>query len=97
MLGTVNDFVDVTVNSTANVINCTFVDQQSTSVKMCSVEYRLCSEQVPVGNTNGSVNGSIFSIILMLSLDEQSDYCYTVSASNGDYTVEVEGSIIRGK
>ena len=87
-----NDFVSVTFNASTNTINCTFLTGMSASEKHCSVVYGPCS-QTPTQSVEGSVNGSTNSILLILRFNLQSDYCYTVSASNDDFAVQVEGIV----
>ena len=88
----VNDFVSVTFNASTNTINCTFLTGMSSSEKQCSVVYGPCS-QTPTQSDQGSVNGSTNLILLILRFNQQSDYCYTVSASNDDFAVQVEGIV----
>ena len=90
----INEFVAVTFDPSTNSINCTFLNKQDTSNKLCRVIYGQCS-QPTTQSTQGNVTDSMNSIILTLTLDDPK-LCYIVTASNEDYTVEVEGSFRLG-
>lgn len=78
-----------------NSINCTFLNKQDTSNKWCSVVYGQCLQTTQ--SAQGNVTDSMNTVILTLTLDDQTQLCYTVTASNEDYTVEVFGSFKSGK
>ena len=92
----INEFVAVTFDPSTNSINCTFLNKQDTSNKLCGVMYGQCS-QSRTQSTQGNVTDSMNSIILTLTLDDPAQLCYTVTANNEDYTVEVDGSFSLGR
>ena len=94
-----NSFVQVEYEETSSVstISCTFVNVSDTSEKTCCVSHRLCDQNQP-DNTPGPVCSidSPYSIQLEVSRHLTQTYCYTVTASNDTYTINVEGTFILG-
>ena len=76
---------------TTNKILCTFLDQQgSQGTVSCDVAYGPCQQQ-----PNTSARGTITAPnIVNIAINPQtSEYCYVVNASNGTFTVIIEGMI----
>jgi hypothetical protein len=71
-----------------STITCTFLNQLDTSLKSCSVRYGLCDQQqIKTAQENSS------SSKIILSLESQNSFCYTVIARNSTFAVAVQGSV----
>ena len=58
----------------------------------CDIAYGPC-QQEPTESARGTLNTT--SNIVSISIDPQtSEYCYVINASNGTFTVLIEGQII---
>ena len=87
-----NRFVDVRYDSSDSTISCAFLNQTDTSIKSCSVTYGSCNQQQSQTTVSGmSTVASPNNVTL--SIEPQGSFCYTVSASNRDLTVAVDGKI----
>ena len=76
-------------NSDASTILYTFLNGMDASIKSCRVTYGECGQtrtQSVQGNTSLALPNS--DTLTVMSRDS---YCYTVTASNGNFTVAVEG------
>ena len=80
---------------TANKIVCTFLsEQESQSTLSCDVAYGPCQQQ-PTMIAQGTVSlPNTVNIDLISAISQTSDYCYAVNASNGTFTVLIEGLIL---
>ena len=80
-------------NSTASKIICNFLNQFDTSIKSCQVTYGECgtgqTQSVPGNSTSETPN----TVILTVMFGDGST-CYNVTASNGNFTVMVEGRML---
>ena len=91
-----NNFVEVVYKDTSEssesiIISCVFLNQSDTSKKTCCVTHQLCDQRGP---PNDEVCNKDFPYSIKLDMSGYSDqmYCYIATASNGTYTVKVEGS-----
>ena len=91
----VNHLVSVTFES-ANRVVCLFVglqDSQTTRSLSCVIVYGLCQQQLL--DSRQEIHGtstSFSTVVIDLPASIQSGvHCYTVNASNGTFTVLVEG------
>ena len=66
-----------------------------TSNKTCCITHRLCDKK-GLNNAQKCNKNSPYNINLEVSGHSGQTYCYTVTASNGTYTVKVEGTFILG-
>ena len=75
---------------------CIFLDKQDNSEKFCSVLYGPSSQQL---TSSGQGSSDTFTVILTLNFEDQkqTNYQYVITASNGTFTVQVEGSLIVGE
>ena len=88
--GCTNEFVNVEYLSTTSTITCAFLDQTDTSIKSCSVMYgQQCEEMLIPGSQQNSTAEDPYSITL--SVPENIN-CYEITASNGSFTIVVEGT-----
>jgi hypothetical protein len=91
--GTYINFVNVTHKT--NRIICTFMNQQDNSTKSCNATYAPCDgaqqPQIAYNDTSES------RLVLNLMLSDQTEYCYTVNASNNTVSVIIEGSTTRSE
>lgn len=86
--------MNITFQST-NKILCTFLDhQRGQSAVSCDVAYGPC-QQEPTEIAWGTITAT--ANIVNIAIDPQtSEYCYVVNASNGTFTVLIEGQIMTG-
>ena len=91
-LDDINRFLAVKFDSSGSTITCIFLNQQDNSEKSCSIAYGLCGEN-PHLSSQGVPTSTSNSIILQLQFENKTefDYCYLVTASNGTFSVIVEG------
>ena len=78
-----------------NKIVCTFLSQQeSQSTLSCDVAYGPCQQQ-PTMIARGTISSTnnIMDVVLIPEIPQTSDYCYVVNASNGNFTIVIEGLI----
>ena len=78
--------------SSESTISCVFLNQSDNSEKTCCVTYNLCD----LTGTQKCNKISPYNIKLELSGHSSETYCYTVTASNDNYTVKVEGTFTLG-
>ena len=93
ILGRTNRHVSITfLNQPTNKIVCTFLDQQEgQGTVSCDVAYGPCQKQ-PAAIARGTVSAD--SNVVNIAINPQtSEYCYVVNASNGTFTVQIEGQI----
>ena len=83
--GRSNKYVNITFLSENNIL-CSFLDQQE-GQSTCNVTYGPC-QQVPTEIARGTTSN--------IAIDPQilSEYCYMINASNGTFTVLIEGQIM---
>lgn len=84
-----NKYVDVTFESSTRVV-CTFTEQPgSQNKKSCGIMYGSCGQQLTVTVLGRSTSAS--TVVIDFPELQSSDYCYIIRASNGTYTVQVQG------
>lgn len=96
-----NNFVIVTYDKDAISIICTFLNQQDTTVKSCSIKYVQCQQKFTstpkqLSAMNTTVPNTL-QVILTFDDSDEARYCYDVEASNSSYTVHVDGTLNLGK
>ena len=93
----INNFVDVSFDTTTRQFLCTFINNQDPSEKSCSVIlYRDCKEQDVLTTQVNSNETQIVLVVGNLQSDS-SVYCYVVAASNDTITVNINGTITIGQ
>ena len=97
-----NEFVNVTMHFSTAAVICSFINQNGSSVKSCSIIYKQ-SETCGIDTLRSSptkLNAqSIYSdtvtigipFVRALHFSEQS-YCFIINASNGTHTAFVQGT-----
>ena len=91
-LGCKNLFVDVQYNFSASTFICNFLNQMDTSIKYCSIVYGDCDQwqtQIARGNSTPGAPNTV-TLTVMIS---GGSVCYTAEASNGSFTLVVEGRV----
>ena len=89
----INRFVDVQYNSVDSTISCTFLNQMDTSIKSCSITYGPCGQNRTQRVEERSSLALPNNVTLMITLHASGSYCYTVTASNDNFTIAVEGQL----
>ena len=93
--------MDVTVDLASKLVTCIFHEQTETCEKYCSIEYGPSGENRKPQNwrkftTNTTTSGNVVHLFPSLNKSEpfqpQEEYCFTVTASNGTFTVLIEGT-----
>ena len=94
--------MDVSVDFASKVVTCIFHQQTENCEKYCSIEYGLSRENCKSQNqrkftTNTTTSGS--AVLLFPFNDSEhfqprEEYCFTVTASNGTFTVLIEGTTL---
>ena len=93
-IGQINQYVNITFQS-ANRILCTFLDQQRGQNTMsCDVTYGPCRQE-PTEIARGTITTTANTVNIAIN-PQTSEYCYVVNASNGTFTVLIEGQITTG-
>ena len=91
--GAINQYVNVRFNQgneSTRIILCIFPNATNQSKLLCNVEYKPCQKQNMTSRAVGIRNSSD-TVIINLSVNlELKTYCYTITASNGSYTVLIE-------
>ena len=85
-----NQFVEVEYDRTASAITCRFLDETDTSVKLCTVMYGKCGQEL-VQTTQGSSTMETPNDVI-LSVNANILECYSVTASSDLVTVIVESN-----
>ena len=87
--GCTNQFVKLEYDSAAFTITCTFSQSDNFENLSCDIRYGRCGQELSdsVPSTTTSTN------TVTLNLRVSGAICYLVTASNGSYTVLVEGII----
>ena len=102
-LGRSDHFVDVTVNLASEIVTCLFLQQTENCEKYCSIEYAPSRENCKSQNwrkftANTTTTGNVVFLFPSLNNLEQflpeEEYCFTVNASNGTFTVLIEGTTV---
>jgi hypothetical protein len=94
--------VDVSVDLASKMVTCSFHQQTESSEKYCSIEYVPSRENCKSQNerkftTNTSSSGNVV-LLFPLNGSEQfqprEGYCFTITASNGTFTILIEGTTL---
>ena len=86
--GCTNQFVKVEYDSAASTITCTFNQLDNFENLLCDIRYGRCGQEL-----FDSSSSTTTSNVATLKAKVSGTTCYLVTASNGSYTVMVEGSI----
>ena len=99
-IGTTDQFVDVTFDPVSKTVTCFFLKVQEGTRKFCKIVYgamidkQLLRCRKLVQQSSASLTDKVMiGFPVGDQNDAQKEYCFTVMASNGSFTVEVEGSI----
>ena len=92
--------MDVSVDLASKTVTCLFHQQTENCEKYCSIEYGPSRENCKPRNPRKFANRSASSNVVLFTLNDseqfqpQEEYCFTVTASNGTFTVLIEGTTI---
>ena len=94
--------MDVSVDLPSNTLTCIFHQQTENGEKYCNIEYGLFRENFRPQNQRNFANRSAFDSVVVLfpllndseQFQPQEEYCFTITASNGTFTVLIEGTTI---
>ena len=86
-----NQFVEIQYSSATSTISCIFLSELDGSEKSCSIRYGECNQELTEMAAGNTTTSSV--IMLNLTLTSSDSQCYVATASNGTYTVMVDGSI----
>ena len=89
--GCINQFVQVDYDAFASTLSCTFLKRQN-SVKLCYVQYGPCGQDLTMTD-EGTTTFDVVPLNISVLSGADETFCYIVMATNGSYTVLVEGSI----
>ena len=94
-----NTFVqaEYIITDSESAISCIFLDPLDTSEKNCCVTHGICDEKAENAMVQECKIDPPYNIPLEISDLSSKRYCYTVTASNDNHTVRVEGTFILGK
>ena len=83
--------MDIMFQSTHQIL-CSFLAQQrDQSTMSCDIAYGPC-QQEPTEISRGTITAT--ANIVNITIDPQtSEYCYVINASNGTFTVLIDGEI----
>ena len=88
-LGTKNEYVDVKFESATRIV-CEFRNQVRRNNKLCTIIYGECQKPLIMTIRGNTTNDSPNTVRLELHSYLQ-NYCYIINATNGTYTVLIEG------
>ena len=101
-VGEIAQFVRISLNISSSYITCLFY-HQSNSTKKCSFIFGLlvnskanCKLLSSSNMSNTSTNERVYVGFSIGETQLQDEYCFTVTASNGTFTVIIEGSFVAG-
>ena len=83
-------------NQTTRRFNCTFLNLSPNVLKQCkaSIAYgNDCDQQIGLFYGNGSGDTVMTEIIGLQPIEGVNEYCFSVTASSGNKTVIVEGTL----
>ena len=93
VLGGTNIYVSVKFETSRRIV-CTFLGDQSNgdnvSRQSCVIMYGPCEERL-IMTTHGIRLSASNTIIIDLPAESPSNYCYIISASNGTFSIRIEG------
>lgn len=96
---TSNNFVDLSFDLALKTVTCLFLNQQETSDKICSIVYGNPTENcraISLQSKSDSSDSVRIGFPTEYQISPQSRYCFAITASNGTFSVIVEGSIVTG-
>ena len=97
LTGVINQFVDLSFDPTSKIATCLFLNQpKSTNEKTCSIGYGVPRETCTIFSHQSSKSSSdkvYLGFPKANHLQSQKEYCFIATASNGTFTVLVEGSM----
>ncbi len=94
ILDCLNNFVQIKFDqstSTALTITCIFPNEPATIEKKCDVSYSMCQQGPDQINITRSNPTHDTTVSVTLELDSIQTFCYTITATSGNSTIEVEG------
>ena len=89
-----NNFVEVIFDhstSTFITVTCMFLKELATIEKKCDVTYGMCQQGPQSDQIARSSPTHDISVSVTLELDSIQTFCYTVTATSGNSTIEVKG------
>ena len=87
-----NQFVEVEYDRIASTITCRFLDETDTSVKLCTVMYGECGQELVQTTQGSSTMETPNNIVLSVDANKNLE-CYSVTASSDLVTVIVESVV----
>ena len=92
--------MNVSVDLAFKTVTCSFHQPTENSENYCSIVYGLSRENCQPQNQRMMANGSIsdrnavlvFPITNSAQFQPQEEYCFIVTASNGSFTTQIEGT-----
>ena len=97
MTAEVNRFVDIEVRQTSYRVTCTFLYPKVASIKNCSILYGPLGGNCRTSSQASSSLSDIVTIGLPLEDELEMEYCFSVTACNGNFTAVVEGTFKVGE
>ena len=93
LLGTTNQYVDVTFESARQVV-CKFLGPaQTPSEVFCSITYGPCQQRLNMSAEGSSISVHESHTTVRIDLSTNlNTYCYLINASNGTFNLLMEGS-----
>ena len=93
--------MNVTVDLASESVTCLFFQQTENCEKYCSIEYEPSGKNHKPQNwrkftANTTTSGNVVRLFPSLNNSEQfqpeEEYCFSITASNGTFTVLIEGT-----
>lgn len=78
-----------------SILTCTFLNQpNSMETRSCRIDYQLCSlESEEFSTFEVNTTSNVAAINLKMLQGSSGTYCYNVIASNGTFTIKVNGQL----
>ena len=94
--------MDVLVDFASKMVTCFFHQQTKNYEKYCSIEYGISRENYKSQNqrkftTNTTTSGNVVLLFPFNDSEQfqpQEEYCFTITASNGTFSVLIEGTTL---
>ena len=93
--GCTNQFVKVEYDSATSTISCVFLNNRNIIEQSCSIKYGKCNQKLVLTASDNSTLESPNRVTLQVESDGSD--CYVIRASNGTFTVIIEGQFSSGK
>ena len=91
----------VSVNLASNTVTCLFHQRTWNSEKYCSIVYGPSRENCQPQNQRKIANRSNSDIVVLVfafndseQFQSREEYCFIVTASNGSFTAQIEGTSV---